>query len=112
MLEAVHTRPRLVLASHPVEPRWDAFWVVAGRVADWGPLPGTAAEIEQRTTAALTRRAEAVVPAAEVDEVRIVRSWIARNDPAVLELDDVSPAKAAHWAKATTGSEDAVASPA
>ena len=25
---------------HPVEPRYDAFWVVGGRVADWGPLPG------------------------------------------------------------------------
>jgi DNA polymerase-3 subunit epsilon len=112
MLEAVHTRPRLVLASHPVKPHWDAFWVVSGRVADWGPLPDDGAEIEQRTAAALTRRSEAVVPAAEVDEVRIVRSWIARNEPAVLDLDGVDPGHAAAWAAATTDSQEAAAATA
>jgi hypothetical protein len=44
----------------------------------------------------------ASVPAAEVDEVRIVASWVARNEPPVLELGD--PDEAADWALAVTGS--------
>ncbi|HYP48744.1 MAG TPA: exonuclease domain-containing protein, partial [Thermoleophilaceae bacterium] len=40
VLRAVHTAPRLVLARHPLKERVDAFWVVNGRIADWGPLPG------------------------------------------------------------------------
>ena len=39
VLRAVHADPRLVLARHPVQPRFDALWLVNGRVADWGPLP-------------------------------------------------------------------------
>jgi DNA polymerase-3 subunit epsilon len=98
LLEAVHARPRLVLASHPVEPRWDAFWVVGGRVADWGPVPPDAGEVERRTAAALAlRRARTPVPSDEVDEVRIVASWLARHDPPALELDALQPAAAAAW---------------
>jgi DNA polymerase-3 subunit epsilon len=114
MLEAMHARPRLVLAAHPAKPRWDAFWVVAGRVADWGALPEDPAEIEQRTRAALAHAARASqpgsaasVPAGEVDEVRIVAGWIARNDPPALELQD--PAAAAAWAIEVTQPADAVA---
>src|SRR3954452_16225456 len=44
-LEAMHARPRLVLAQHPSKPLWDAFWIVAGRVADWGPVPDNPSEI-------------------------------------------------------------------
>jgi DNA polymerase III subunit epsilon len=102
-LEAMHARPRLVLASHPSKPRWDAFWIVAGRVADWGPLPEHRLEIEERTRAAMASAARAAqpgsaasVPAAEVDEVRIVAGWTARNEPPALELGD--PAEAAAWA--------------
>src|SRR5918997_1314543 len=39
LLEAAHARSRLVLAQHPSKERWDAFWIVAGRVVDWGELP-------------------------------------------------------------------------
>ena len=48
VLRATHTAPRLVLARHPVKERFDAFWIVRGRVADWGPLPG-AGELAERT---------------------------------------------------------------
>ena len=40
VLRAVHTLPRLVLARHPSKDRYDAFWIVQGRLVDWGPLPG------------------------------------------------------------------------
>jgi DNA polymerase-3 subunit epsilon len=102
VLEAMHARPRLVLATHPSEPRWDAFWIVAGRVADWGPLPGDEGEIEARTRAALVAAGNAQpgsaasVPAAEIDEVRIVAGWVARHEPPALELND--PGAVARWA--------------
>jgi DNA polymerase-3 subunit epsilon len=99
MLEATHARSRLVLARHPAKDRWDAFWIVAGMVADWGALPG-AAELEERTAAALatrrpTRRA---VPPEAVDEIRIVHTWIAAHDPPMLELDPAArPAEVVTW---------------
>jgi DNA polymerase-3 subunit epsilon len=103
MLEAMHARPRLVLASHPAKDLWDAFWVVGGRVVDWGPLPADRIEIAQRTAAALSVARDsarpgsaASVPAAAVDEVRIVASWVARNEPPALELR--APDDAATWA--------------
>ncbi len=40
VLAATHARPRLVLAEHPRGGAWDAFWLVGGRIADWGPLDG------------------------------------------------------------------------
>ena len=89
MLEATHARSRLVLARHPAKERWDAFWVVAGTVVDWGPLPG-ADELAERTAAALAARPRsrrATTPD-QVDEIRIVHTWIAAHDPPRLELDD------------------------
>lgn len=107
MLEAVHTRPRLVLARHPVKPLWDALWVIDGRVADWGSLPADDGEIERRTIAALAkRRGQVVVPAAEIDEVRIVASWLARNDPAVLDLGDLRPGAASAWVRSVASAPD------
>ena len=107
MLEAMHARPRLVLARHPVKPLWDAFWVVGGRVVDWGTLPQSGQEITERTSAAMEGAARsarpgsaAAVPPAEVDEVRIVAAWVARNDPPALEIAD--PSAAGEWALATT----------
>ncbi|HYZ27698.1 MAG TPA: exonuclease domain-containing protein, partial [Thermoleophilaceae bacterium] len=114
MLEAMHARPRLVLASHPAKPLWDAFWVVAGRVVDWGALPAEPSEIAARTTSAMAHASRSArpgsaadVPAAEVDEVRIVASWVARNEPPALEIGD--PAAAAAWALSVTAAPDAVA---
>ncbi|HEX8073397.1 MAG TPA: exonuclease domain-containing protein [Thermoleophilaceae bacterium] len=91
LLQATHTRTRLVVARHPAKARFDAFWIVAGRVADWGPLPAVE-ELAERTGAALERRpARAVgsaVPAEEVDEVRIVHSWLAAHQPPQLPLEE------------------------
>jgi DNA polymerase-3 subunit epsilon len=107
-MEALHARPRLVLAQHPAAERFDALWVVAGRVVDWGPAPSSGAEIAERTAAALDRRVArasrpgsgVVVPADEVDEVRIVASWLARNEPPVLELAHRAAEQAAGWVEA------------
>jgi DNA polymerase-3 subunit epsilon len=84
-LEATHAKARLLLASHPVEhDRKDAFWLVGGRLVDWGPLPpapaGTDA-LEQRTQAALKRAGRtgelgAHVPPTEIDELRIVSTYL------------------------------------
>jgi DNA polymerase III subunit epsilon len=85
VLEATHARPRLVLASHPTEERRrDAFWLVGGRLLDWGALPGDASELVTRTAAALARGGRAGelgahVPPDEVDEVRLVRTYLASH---------------------------------
>ena len=87
LLEATHAQTRLVLARHPVKERWDALWIVAGRVADWGPLPEPD-ELARRTAAALERRPQRpAIPPDEVDEIRIVQSWIAAHDPPQLALE-------------------------
>jgi DNA polymerase III subunit epsilon len=86
MLRALHSAPRLVLAGHPVkEERLDAFWIVHGRLADWGPLPAPS-ELAARTGRALERRRGAI-PAEEADEVRIVSAWMAEHEPPELPLD-------------------------
>jgi hypothetical protein len=87
VLQATHAAPRLVIASHPVKDRHDAFWVVQGRLVDWGPLPGHS-EMVERTAAALARApGRSVVPVDEVDEIRIVASWVADQEPPELPLD-------------------------
>ena len=67
-LRAAHAGARLVLAPHPSDPeRADAFWIVAGRIADWGPLPD-GEELAARTRAALaTVPGGAWLPADELD---------------------------------------------
>jgi DNA polymerase III subunit epsilon len=85
-LRATHAAPRLVLVGHPVKDRFDAFWIVQGRLVDWGPLPG-ATELAERTEAALARPpGRTVIPVDEVDELRIVASWVAEHEPPALEL--------------------------
>jgi DNA polymerase-3 subunit epsilon len=87
VLRATHAAPRLVLAKHPVKDRYDAFWLVQGRLVDWGPLPGHT-ELAERTEAALARApGRSVVPVDEVDEIRIVASWVADQEPPELPLD-------------------------
>ncbi|MGI8594588.1 MAG: exonuclease domain-containing protein [Solirubrobacteraceae bacterium] len=88
VLAATHARPRLVLAG---EGSFDAFWVVAGRIVDWGPLPDPE-ECHRRTLAAL-RYAPGPgtgihLPAGEVDEVRIAGGWLAAHPEAPgIDLD-------------------------
>jgi DNA polymerase-3 subunit epsilon len=85
VIEATHTRPRLVLAEHPTQTGvFDALWLAAGRLVDWGPLPGDLEELEQRTRAALARGRRpgdlgAHVPPDEIDEVRIVANYLASH---------------------------------
>ena len=87
VLRATHAAPRLVLARHPVKQRFDALWLVRGRLVDWGPLPGHS-ELVERTEAALARPpGRTVVPVDEVDEVRLVAGWVADNEPPELALD-------------------------
>jgi DNA polymerase-3 subunit epsilon len=87
MVRATHAAPSLVLARHPVKERFDAFWLVRGRLVDWGPLPGHS-ELVERTEAALDRpRGRAPVPKDEVDELRIVAGWTAEHEPPRLALE-------------------------
>ena len=113
LLEATHAQTRLVLARHPVKERWDALWIVAGRVADWGPLPEPG-ELARRTEAALERRPSSsrrpAIPPDEVDEIRIVQSWIASHEPPQLELSpETGPRAVSDWVeRATAGTPVAV----
>ena len=86
ILNSLHTAPRLVIARHPAKPRFDAFWVRAGRVADWGPLPELR-ELDRRTGALSDRQIPAGVAPEEVDEVRIVAAWLAEHAPPALALE-------------------------
>nr|MDQ3934635.1 hypothetical protein [Actinomycetota bacterium] len=108
LLQATHAQTRLVLARHPVKERWDAFWIVAGRVADWGPLPEPD-ELARRTEAALAgrRRGSGAIPADEVDEIRIVQSWVATHDPPLLELgtEPLDGGRLVDWVEAETGKQ-------
>ena len=94
VLEATHARPRLVLAPHPEkEPAHppEAFWLVGGRVVDFGPAQGAGPpavdELAERTERALRRQGRvgevgAHVPPDEVDEVRIIGTWLASHPDA------------------------------
>ncbi len=92
-LQATHTRPRLVLAPHPRDARrGDPFWLVEGRVVDWGPPAapdGTDGDLLERTRSAVARRAQATahLPAVEVAEARIVQTWLASHAARSLDLD-------------------------
>ena len=92
VLRAVHCDPRIVLAPHPSAARLDAFWVVAGRVVDWGSLPALD-ELAARTARVVEAlrapgRRAAPLPRDEVDEVRIVSAWLAGHETAQLPLDE------------------------
>jgi len=95
-LAATHVRPRLVLAPHPRAPRFDAFWLAGGGVADWGVLEHVG-DMHERTVAALRRGgvhgSAAQLARDGVAEARIVQTWLAAR-PAVptLELEPVPAA--------------------
>jgi DNA polymerase III subunit epsilon len=83
-LAATHARPQLVLAPHPRAARFDAFWLVGGRVADWCALD-EAADLHGRTVAALAR-AGGELPRDAVAEARIVQTWLAAHAAPALAL--------------------------
>ena len=87
VLEATHARPRLLLAPHPADNDFDCFWIAGGRLVDWGPLGGCEFDqIEARTAAAVARSGRieigAHVPTDEIDELRILGSWLASHPDA------------------------------
>jgi DNA polymerase-3 subunit epsilon len=84
-LEATHVRARLILTAHPVDAtRKDAFWLVSGRVVDWGAAPDDTEALEARTRRALARGGRAGelgahVPPDEIDELRIIANYLAAH---------------------------------
>jgi DNA polymerase-3 subunit epsilon len=99
VLQATHAQPRLVLAAHPTDRRFDAFWLVGGRVADWGEMPDLD-ELEGRTAAALarvggSRGVGTHVPPGEIDEVRIVANWLAAHPETPALVLDPPPGREA-----------------
>ncbi|HEV2811894.1 MAG TPA: exonuclease domain-containing protein [Solirubrobacteraceae bacterium] len=85
-LRAAHAHPRLVLAGEDGVDGVDAFWLVGGRVVDWGPVTSVD-EVVARTEAALRARPEPYVPPDEVQELRIVSTWLDAHDVDALELE-------------------------
>ena len=85
-LRAAHAHPRLVLAGEDGLQGVDGFWLVGGRVADWGPVTSVD-DLVARTEAALRTRAEPYVPPDEVQELRIVSTWLDAHDVDTLELE-------------------------
>jgi DNA polymerase-3 subunit epsilon len=89
VVAASHARPRLLLAEHPAGGRFDAFWLVGGRIVDWGPASDVD-DLHARTVTAL-RGGDGTGPTAsltpdEVDEARIVATWLDRNPARALDL--------------------------
>jgi DNA polymerase III subunit epsilon len=82
VLEATHAQPHVVVAPHPTEPRHDVFWLVGGRLVDWGAV-GDRGDFEARTAAALARAGRpelaAHVPPDEIDELRIIDTYLASH---------------------------------
>ena len=88
-VEAMHARPRLVLAEHPDGRRADAVFLVGGRIVDWGEVGG-ADDLVARTRRALAQLPRPTeVPsltAQDVAAARIAACWIAREEPRELAL--------------------------
>ncbi len=124
VLQATHVRPRLFLAPHPTRDEHDAFWIVEGRLVDWGPA-GDLDALLQRTAGALDRAGRlelgAHLPPDEIDEVRVLGSWLASHPDtpqltlcptperaalAALRARAVSPALAADGARPVPATSD------
>ncbi len=103
VLEATHARPRLLAVRHPTGAELDGFWLAGGRLVDWGPLDDDLDQLETRTAAALKRAGRigelgAHVPPDEVDEVRILGTWLASHpDTPQLALRPAPDHDALRW---------------
>ena len=76
VLRATYSSPRLVLARHPVKERFDAFWIVQGRLLDWGPLPAQSGLVERTQAACARRRGREPVPSTRSTRCASWRSWM------------------------------------
>ena len=90
-MRAIHAGSRLVLAAHPTDAaRRDAFWIVGGRVVDWGALPEDPDELAARTADALRAAPRPELGGwlrpDEIAEARIVGLWLAAHEARVHEL--------------------------
>jgi DNA polymerase-3 subunit epsilon len=110
VLRATHARPRLVAASASEAGGADAFWLAGGRLIDWGELPDEPPELERRTGAALARAgrpgATAHVPPDEIDEVRIISTWLAHHEEDVATLTLDPPPDGARLAEFAAGAQN------
>ena len=91
VLRAIHAGSRLVLAAHPTDAaRCDAFWIVGGRVVDWGALPEDPDELAARTADALRAAPRPELGGwlrpDEIAEARIIGLWLAAHEARVHEL--------------------------
>jgi DNA polymerase III subunit epsilon len=91
-LQAIHARPRLVVAPHPRGGTADAFWLVGGRLVDWGPIhPVDGGEsLADRSAKALRsgdgRGSTTWLAPDEVDEMRVVTTYLASHELPGLDL--------------------------
>ncbi|WCB93227.1 DNA polymerase exonuclease subunit [Baekduia alba] len=86
---ATHTRPRLVLASHPEAARFDALWLVGGRIAHWAPLTDDLPAWTVTEPLLPATRPSAAPPTATPDEsaqMRIATTWLASHPSLELRL--------------------------
>jgi DNA polymerase-3 subunit epsilon len=85
LLEATHARPKLVLGTHPTRSEFDALWIAGGRLVDWGPVTSADwSDLDARADEVLRRGGRigelgAHVPPGEIDEVRILGTWLASH---------------------------------
>jgi DNA polymerase III subunit epsilon len=89
VLAATHAHPRLMLAEHPRGGRFDAFWLVGGRVCDWGAL-GDLDDVARRTAHALrggdgTGEVASLSPD-EVADARVAATWLDGREAPTLDL--------------------------
>jgi DNA polymerase-3 subunit epsilon len=95
-VRTLHGPPRLVAARHPRGGACDVLWLAGGRVVDWGVGVGPE-DLPARTAAVLASSQDATVGslrADEVDEVRIVSTWLSAHDVAELPLSPAPSPKA------------------
>jgi DNA polymerase-3 subunit epsilon len=91
---ATHARPRLVLASHPEAARFDALWLVGGRIASWAPLDASLDAWGATERALAGRGRTPTLTPDEAAQVRIATTWLAGHPSLELRLTgDVTRAR-------------------
>lgn len=92
---ATHAHARLVLASHPEAARFDALWLVGGRIASWAPLTPDL-DTWDHTQRALSGAGYATptLTPDEAAQVRIATTWLASHPSLELRLTrDTTPTR-------------------